>query len=82
MEVHTKLTKEELEAIQQMNSDYTKLKMAIADAEIEKERLLASINSIRENFANHERILIEKYGKDAVINMQTGEITKKEDGKD
>jgi len=82
METHTKLTNEELELIQQMNSDYSKMKMAIADAEIQKESLLRSMEQLRSDFANHERLLIDKYGKDAVINMQTGEVTKKENGKD
>lgn len=82
MEVHTKLTNEELGLIQQMNSDYSKMKMAIADAEIQKESLLRSMEQLRSDFANHEKLLIDKYGSDAVINMQTGEVTKKENGKD
>jgi hypothetical protein len=81
MEVHTKLTNEELGLIQQMNSDYSKMKMAIADAEIQKESLLRSMEQLRSDFANHEKLLIDKYGSDAVINMQTGEVTKKENGK-
>jgi hypothetical protein len=28
-------------------------------------------------FAEHEKELMTKYGEDAVINMQTGEVTKK-----
>ena len=82
MELHTKLTNEELELIQQMNSDYSKMKMAIADAEIQKESLLRSMEQLRSDFANHEKLLIDKYGSDAVINMQTGEVTKNENGKD
>ena len=82
MEVHTKLTNEELGLIQQMNSDYSKMKIAIADAEIQKESLLRSMEQLRSDFANHEKLLIDKYGSDAVINMQTGEVTKKENGKD
>lgn len=82
MEVHTKLTNEELGLIQQMNADYSKMKMAIADAEIQKESLLRSMEQLRSDFANHEKLLIDKYGSDAVINMQTGEVTKKENGKD
>jgi hypothetical protein len=82
MEIHTKLTNEELELIQQMNSDYSKMKMAIADAEIQKESLLRAMEQLRSDFSNHEKLLIDKYGKDVVINMQTGEVTKKENGKD
>jgi hypothetical protein len=33
---------------------------------------------MRAEFSEHEKMLIEKYGKDAVINVQTGEVTKKQ----
>lgn len=71
-----KLTEGELEAIQQMNTEYSKLKMSIADLEIQKHSTLNAIESLREKFSNHERLLIERYGADAVINMKTGEVTK------
>jgi len=72
------LTKEELEAIQQMNAEYNRLRLNIADLEMQKHSVLMALDSLREKFSNHERLLIERYGEDAVINMKTGEITKKE----
>ena len=72
------LTKEELEAIQQMNAEYNRLRLNIADLEMQKHSVLMVLDSLREKFSNHERLLIERYGEDAVINMKTGEITKKE----
>jgi hypothetical protein len=39
---------------------------------------LKLVDSLKEDFASHERILIEKYGEDAIINIQTGQVTKKE----
>lgn len=72
------LTKEELEAIQQMNAEYNRLRLNIADLEMQKHSVLMGLDSLREKFSNHERLLIERYGEDAVINMKTGEITKKE----
>jgi hypothetical protein len=73
-----KLTQEELQAIQQMNAEYNRLRLNIADLEMQKHSVLMGLDSLREQFSNHERLLIERYGEDAVINMKTGEITKKE----
>jgi hypothetical protein len=41
--------------------------------------LLKQIDELRMTFAKNEQMLIEKYGTDAVINIQTGEVTKKQD---
>ncbi len=78
MEYSIKLTQEELETIQRMNGDYTKMKMTLGDLELQKHSVLMTMDSLREQFSVHEKMLIDKYGEDAVINMKTGEITKKE----
>lgn len=73
------LTKEELGKIQEMNTEFTKLKMAIGDVELQKSSLLKAVDALKADFASHELALIEKYGKDSVINVQTGEVTTKQD---
>jgi hypothetical protein len=73
-----KLTDEELETIQQMNTEYSQLKNSIAEIEMQKYATLNAIEALREKFSNHERLLVSKYGIDAVINLKTGDITKKE----
>lgn len=75
----TILTEKELSDIQAMNAEFTKLKMAIGDLEMQKHNLLKAIEILRTDFSKHELELIEKYGKDSVINIQTGEVTKKQD---
>lgn len=75
----TILTEEELGKIQEMNNEFTKAKMSIGDLEMQKANVLRTIDSLRADFAKHEAELIDKYGKDAVINIQTGEVTKKQD---
>jgi hypothetical protein len=45
---------------------------------LEKQSLIKYIDSIKDVFSKHEKILMEKYGEDAVINIETGEITKKQ----
>ena len=72
------LTAEELEFIKTGSAEYTKIKINLGDLELQKQGLIAQAEKIREAFSNNEKILIEKYGEDAVINMQTGEVTHKE----
>ena len=75
----TILSKEELGKIQEMNNEFTKAKLALGDLEMQKQNVLKSIEVLRGEFAKHEIELIEKYGQDSVINVQTGEVTKKQD---
>jgi len=75
----TILTQEELGKIQEMNTEFTKAKMAIGDLEMQKANLIKTIEILRADFAKHELELITKYGKDSVINIQTGEVTQKQD---
>jgi len=79
MELSRKLTEEELTRVQEMTNEFNKLKLAIGDVELNKQSLLKLIDTLKEDFAAHEQILIQKYGSDAVINIQTGQVTKKED---
>lgn len=72
------VTKEELEKIQSMTSDFNKAKVALGDLELQKHNILQTIDAMRAEFAINEKALIEKYGADAVINVQTGAITKRE----
>ena len=75
------LTAEELDFIKTGTQEYTKIKINLGDLELQKQGLIAQAEKIREAFANNEKVLIEKYGADSVINMQTGEVTKKEQEK-
>jgi hypothetical protein len=72
------LKTEELETLQKMQSDFNKAKLALGDLELEKHELLKRMDFLRAQFSEQEKSLIAIYGQDAVINMQTGEVTKKE----
>jgi lipopolysaccharide biosynthesis regulator YciM len=72
------ITQEELSLIQGMNNDFTKAKITLGDIELQKQDILKGINELKNVFAQHEKKLVDKYGADAIINMQTGEVTKKE----
>jgi hypothetical protein len=72
------VTEEELKNIREMNGDFSKAKMNLGDLELQKQSLIKYIDSIKDVFTKHEKILMEKYGDDAVINIETGEVTKKQ----
>ena len=74
-----KLTKEELTEIQTLNTDFSKKKMMLGDIEIQKASIISEIEALKMQFAKNEQKLIEKYGKDSVINLQTGEVKQKEE---
>jgi hypothetical protein len=76
------LTQEELKTIQDLNAEFAKAKTALGDLELQKQNVLQHIDAVRKEFAVNERSLIEKYGDDAIINIQTGEVTKKENQND
>jgi hypothetical protein len=71
------VTQEELTKIQELNSEFNKAKMAIGDVELQKLTIVRHIEELKAQFSAHESLLIEKYGADAVINIQTGEVTQK-----
>lgn len=73
------LTKEELTKIQEMNAEFTKSKIAIGDLELQKASILKKVEFLRNEFSKNEMELITKYGQDSVINVQTGEVTQKQD---
>lgn len=77
MKVEKFLKTEELETLQKMQSDFQKAKLALGDMELEKHELLKKIDFLRVEFRKQEESLIAIYGDDSVINLQTGEVTKK-----
>jgi hypothetical protein len=74
---NVQVTQEELTTIQKLNSEFNQAKTAIGDIEMQKQNILRHIEELKVNFSAHEQLLINKYGADAVINIQTGEVTKK-----
>ena len=78
MSTTKQLTAEELKQLQDLQNDFTKSKMALGDLELEKQGLLKHIESLKIVFAENEKVLIEKYGANSVINIKTGEVTEKE----
>ena len=72
-----KLTKKELERIQELVNSFNKLKISLGDTVIQQNALMSDISEMKAEYALEEQKLIKKYGEDAVINIQTGEIKKR-----
>tara|TARA_B100001063_G_C16520214_1_gene431272 strand:+ start:275 stop:508 length:234 start_codon:yes stop_codon:yes gene_type:complete len=71
------LEKEELEKLQIATDSLNKLKLSLGELEIQKLDLFGKVNALTQEFSKMEQSLIEKYGKDSVINIKTGEVKKK-----
>lgn len=73
-----KLTSEELDFIKNGTAQYNAVKSKIGDLEIQKAKLISEADAIVKAFLINEKTLIEKYGENAVINMDSGEVTQKQ----
>lgn len=74
----TILTAEELSFLQEGTSNYNKIKTSLGELELQKQGLIKQAEAIVESFNKNELALIDKYGADSVINLQTGEVKPKE----
>jgi hypothetical protein len=73
-----KLAEEELSFLKEMNMEFNKSKSELGDIEISKYALIKRIEDLKVRFAQYESNLVIKYGENAVINLQTGEVTQKQ----
>jgi len=70
-----KLEKEELKSIQELNSQFQQLKLALGEVALREADIVEEVKNVKALFVVEEKKLIEKYGANAIINLQTGEIT-------
>ncbi len=68
------LTSEELESLQGSLKEFNKCKMQLGETVLQQQALIGKMSALKEQSAQEERKLIDKYGKDSVINIETGEI--------
>lgn len=69
-----KVEQEELDNLRSLHNKFNETKLAIADAELSKNKLFRDIESLSKEFMNAEALLLNKYGN-VDINLTTGEIT-------
>ena len=73
-----KLETEELNFIKESTAKLNNAKSILGELEIKKYEILSQIDSLKKEYQSKEKQLIDNYGLDSVINMETGEVTKKE----
>lgn len=73
------LTTEELEKLKSIIAEDNKIKAQIGALELQKQGLFAAAAELNKTYSEHEKELVEKYGQNLNINIETGEITPKEE---
>ena len=69
------LTETERTEINKLVSEFNTLKMKLGDTYMNQQALLKKIEEVKESYSKVEVSLMETYGKDAVINVETGEVS-------
>jgi len=70
-----KITEKELDSIQALVNEFNSLKAQLGDTVISQRTLSDKVEELKITYTKEEKKLMKKYGKEAVINIQTGEIT-------
>jgi hypothetical protein len=70
-----KLSEQELDSFRKLVSDFNETKMKLGDTVMAQSSLMKELDELKKVYATEEALLIEKYGKDSVINIQTGEVS-------
>jgi len=77
-----KLTTEELNSVQGFVNEFNTLKMQIGDAVLAQTALVGKVDALKKKYNEYELSLMKKYGEDAVVNVQSGEITRNKEQKE
>ncbi len=80
--MENKIDKKTLKNLQELNSQFNTIKNQLGDLELQKHGLCLKVESLRGEFQVLEASLAEKHGKDAIVNLETGEVTRKEKEKE
>lgn len=74
-----KIEEQELAQLQELNNEFSKLKTNLGDLELQKHGICLRVEGIKSEFQICEKSLMEKYGNNSVINLETGEVKEKEE---
>ena len=77
-----KVKDEELKHLQDLNTEFNKIKAQLGDLTLQKHGLILQVQDLKAQFQQAEKALMETYGEKAIINLETGEVKDKEDGED
>jgi hypothetical protein len=80
--MENKIDEKTLKNLQELNSQFNTIKTQLGDLELQKHGLCLKVESLRGEFSTLEAELAEKHGKNSIINLETGEVTQKEEEKE
>ena len=69
-----KIEEKELLNLQTLNNEFNKLKVQLGDLTLQKHGLCLRVEELKASFQTAEKALIDKYGANSVINLETGEV--------
>ena len=75
-----KIKDQELKYLQDLNVEFNKIKTQLGDITLQEHGLVLQVQEIKLQFQQAEKGLMETYGENAVINLETGEVKDKENG--
>ena len=78
MSAQKKIDEKELASLQKLNTEFNKFKTQLGDISLQKHGICLRVEELKTEFQMLEKALMEKYGVDSVINLETGEIKQKE----
>lgn len=78
MSAQKKIDEKELASLQKLNTEFNKFKTQLGDISLQKHGICLRVEELKTEFQMLEKELMEKYGVDSVINLETGEIKQKE----
>jgi hypothetical protein len=70
-----KLTEKELTVLQELQAEFNQLKMSLGDTILQQKQFMEQIEEVKGKFQEQELSLMEIYGKNATIDLQTGNVT-------
>lgn len=74
-----KLTEDQLNELQELNKKNQELRLQLGELEVQKAMIIPKIESLRLEFVELEAKLVKEYGENSVVNINTGEVTQKEE---
>ena len=72
-----KLTTDELNKLQELQKQFNSIKIQLGDSVLQQNQLIERMSEVKEAFKAEEKPLMEKYGVNATINLETGVVTEK-----
>ena len=74
----TKVSEEHLAKLQTANKEFAMIQKNLVDMAIQKHQVLKVLDTKRTEFQELEKELIQEYGDDVVINLESGEVKEAE----